>query len=102
MPDLTEHSKLKEELDSWLYFKAALRVEDRTVVKEMNESIFDCAAMVENAPEGFETETYFLALLIHHQKLIDSLEERMNQDSSSVNRTATLNGSKTTQDEIMQ
>jgi hypothetical protein len=72
--DLPEHSKLKEELDSWPYFKAVSRVKDRIFLTEVNESILDFVAMVQNAPEGYETEAYFLDLLIHQQKLIDLLE----------------------------
>ncbi len=57
-------------------FKAAQRLSDRLAQREMNEDILQYADAFEAAPEGQETEGYFLALLIHRQKLIDRLEKK--------------------------
>jgi len=75
--DLPEGSKLKFELDSWPYFEGALRLEDRTLLRKMNEDIVKCAEAVENCKEGYETEAYLLTLLIHQQKFIDFLETKL-------------------------
>ncbi len=52
MYDLPEGSKLKEELESWPYFEKALRLEDRVILRIMNESILQCAKAIEAARSG--------------------------------------------------
>jgi len=74
-----EGSRLKVELDSWAYFEKALRLKDRLRFRKMNEPILQCAKTIEVSPEGFGTETYLLTFLIHQQKLIDLLEQKLKE-----------------------
>ena len=56
MFDPPEGSKLKEELDSWPYFEATLGLEDRVILRKMNESILQCVKVIEVVLEGYDTE----------------------------------------------
>jgi|HubBroStandDraft_4_1064222.scaffolds.fasta_scaffold1125301_2 hypothetical protein len=68
-------SRLKDEIASWRSFALPLRMPDRLMLNEMFQRLERYIPAIEAAGEVYQTEAFFLALLIEQQKVIDRLEK---------------------------
>lgn len=90
MPDLFGNSKLRDELDAWQGFIAALSPDDRAALEKAigNAATQYGDLFVETAPRGHETEALLLSILISQQKKIEELKQSAWQKQKNRRRDA--------------
>ena len=65
---------LREELESWRPFIEALRLEDRRVARELLESCWRYLEAIEQSRRDYQTEPFFLTVLLAQEQRLRGLE----------------------------
>ncbi len=73
---------LEEEIAGWKKFGIALRQEDRDLFEEMLNTCRLYASASGAATRPIPAEAMFMAILLHHQKMLSQLRRELEQQKS--------------------
>ena len=81
--------RVKQEVDSWRPYAEALREEDRTIFREMMNSVLSSyKEAIRSAERGYDTESLLISILLDQQKTINWLSRIVNRMKKEERRSS--------------